>query len=44
MRDETMLAGLVVVGGIVYAATILALFGRGWLGSFRAGPRTGTVE
>ncbi|MCW5704686.1 MAG: murein biosynthesis integral membrane protein MurJ [Bradyrhizobium sp.] len=30
-RDETMLGVLVVVGTLVYAASVLALFGRRWL-------------
>jgi putative peptidoglycan lipid II flippase len=32
-RDEAMLGVLIVVGAIVYAGSILLLFGRRWLGS-----------
>ena len=31
LRDETMLGLLVVVGTVVYAASVIALFGRRWL-------------
>jgi putative peptidoglycan lipid II flippase len=44
LRDEIALAVLVMLGGIVYAAAILVLFGRGWLGSFRVGARTVDME
>jgi hypothetical protein len=33
LRDETTLVLLVVAGSIVYAGSILLLFGRGWLRS-----------
>jgi putative peptidoglycan lipid II flippase len=33
LRDEATLLALIVVGSIVYAGSILLLFGRGWLGS-----------
>jgi putative peptidoglycan lipid II flippase len=33
LRDEAMLLVLVVVGAIVYAGSILLLFGRQWLSS-----------
>jgi putative peptidoglycan lipid II flippase len=33
LRDETALALLIVVGSIVYAGSILLLFGTGWLRS-----------
>ena len=33
LRDETALALLIVIGSIVYAGSILLLFGRGWLRS-----------
>jgi putative peptidoglycan lipid II flippase len=32
-RDEAALLLLIVVGAIVYAGSILLLFGRGWLRS-----------
>jgi putative peptidoglycan lipid II flippase len=34
-RAELTLAALVMVGAVVYAAAVLALFGRQWLASFR---------
>jgi putative peptidoglycan lipid II flippase len=37
LRDETTLGLLIVVGGAVYAALILLLFGRGWLRSLVRG-------
>jgi putative peptidoglycan lipid II flippase len=33
LRDEAALLGLIIVGTIVYAGSILLLFGRGWLRS-----------
>jgi putative peptidoglycan lipid II flippase len=33
LRDETTLVGLIAVGAIVYAGSILLLFGRVWLRS-----------
>ncbi|HTA99164.1 MAG TPA: murein biosynthesis integral membrane protein MurJ [Bradyrhizobium sp.] len=36
-RNETELAVLILVGAIVYAASILTLFGRGWLRSLVRG-------
>ena len=33
LRDEAVLAVLIVVGAIVYAGSILLLFGRSWLRS-----------
>lgn len=35
-RDLAALVTLVVFGGIVYGAAVLALFGRAWLATFRA--------
>lgn len=35
MQDEGALAALAVIGAAVYAAMILALFGRGWLHALR---------
>ena len=32
-RDETTLLVLIVVGAVVYAGSILLLFGKGWLRS-----------
>jgi len=37
LRDESMLALLIGVGALVYGATILLLFGRGWLRSLVRG-------
>jgi putative peptidoglycan lipid II flippase len=37
LRDESMLGLLIVVGTVVYGATILLLFGRGWLRSLLRG-------
>jgi putative peptidoglycan lipid II flippase len=37
LRDEAALGLLIVVGGVVYAALILLLFGRGWLRSLVRG-------
>ncbi|NVN84753.1 MAG: murein biosynthesis integral membrane protein MurJ [Rhodopseudomonas sp.] len=37
LRDESMLALLIVVGALVYGLTILLLFGRGWLRSLVRG-------
>ena len=36
-RNEAELAVLILVGAIVYAGSILALFGRGWLRSLVRG-------
>jgi putative peptidoglycan lipid II flippase len=33
LRDEATLLVLIVVGALVYAGSILLLFGRGWLRS-----------
>ena len=33
LRDEAALLLLIVVGAVVYAGSILLLFGRGWLRS-----------
>jgi putative peptidoglycan lipid II flippase len=33
LRDESALLWLIVVGTIIYAGSILLLFGRGWLKS-----------
>jgi putative peptidoglycan lipid II flippase len=40
LRDESRLALLVVIGGVVYGGLVMALFGRQWLAAFRrpAGP------
>jgi putative peptidoglycan lipid II flippase len=37
LRDELALGLLIVVGGVVYAALILLLFGRGWIRSLVRG-------
>jgi putative peptidoglycan lipid II flippase len=37
LRDEAALGLLIVVGGVVYAALILLLFGRGWIRSLVRG-------
>jgi putative peptidoglycan lipid II flippase len=37
LRDEAALGLLIVVGGVVYAALLLLLFGRGWLRSLVRG-------
>jgi putative peptidoglycan lipid II flippase len=36
-RDEAALLSLIVVGAVVYAASILLLFGKGWLKSLVRG-------
>ena len=35
-RDESTLAVLAMMGGVVYAAAIFALFGKEWLAALRA--------
>jgi hypothetical protein len=35
LRDETALASLAVLGGLVYGGTVFALFGRRWLAALR---------
>jgi len=37
LRDETTLLLLIAVGAIVYAASIMLLFGKGWLKSLVRG-------
>jgi putative peptidoglycan lipid II flippase len=37
MRDEAMLAVLIVIGAVVYFGTLALLFGRGWLSRYRRG-------
>jgi putative peptidoglycan lipid II flippase len=37
LRDEAALGLLIVVAGVVYAALILLLFGRGWIASLLRG-------
>jgi putative peptidoglycan lipid II flippase len=36
LRDETTLAGLAALGGLVYGGTVFALFGRQWLGALHS--------
>jgi putative peptidoglycan lipid II flippase len=35
LRDESTLAMLAVIGGVVYCGVVLALFGKQWLATFR---------
>jgi putative peptidoglycan lipid II flippase len=37
LRDEAALLLLIVVGTLVYAGSVLSLFGRGWLRSLVRG-------
>jgi hypothetical protein len=39
-RDESTLAVLAVIGGVVYVGIVLALFGRQWLAALRTRKRT----